>query len=122
MVGNGPHDSAHAPRVFDVAIAAAYAGAEAAAARTDAGWAAAASVTLGYADEVVLAPDELALVPGLARARLAQRVLIAAARRETATGTPTRDDGAWLIAAERDLLMLDETSPAACADAPKEWR
>lgn len=114
-------DAARTPRVFDLAIGAAYAAAEAAAAGS-APWEAAASFAAGYSDEVDLVGDEIALVPALARARLAQRVLIAAARARATSGTPTRDNDAWLVAAQRDLCAIAEASPSDAPDAPREWR
>jgi Ser/Thr protein kinase RdoA (MazF antagonist) len=115
-------DAAYAPRVFDIGIAAAYAAAEAAAAGAGSPWSAAASFTLGYADAVPIDGDELALVPALARARLAQRVLIAAGRRVASPAPPTRDNDAWLATPQRDLLAIVATSPSDADDAPKEWR
>ncbi|SFR89944.1 Ser/Thr protein kinase RdoA involved in Cpx stress response, MazF antagonist [Microbacterium sp. cf046] len=116
-------DAAHIARVFDVGIAAAYAGAEAARERgAGAVWGAAAAMTLGYADIVPLTATELAVVPAIARARLAQRVLIAAGRREVAVGTPTRDDDAWLASAQRDLLAITVRSPADAPESLEEWR
>ena len=114
-------DAARVPRVFDVAIGAAYAAAESAAAGS-APWEAAAAFVAGYADEVELAGDEIALVPALARARLAQRVLIAAARARASAGTPTRDNHEWLAAAQRDLCAVAEANPSDAPDAPREWR
>ncbi|WP_137845274.1 phosphotransferase [Microbacterium sp. 2FI] len=115
-------DAAHAPRVLDVGIAAAYAAAESAAASTMAGWDAAVSVTAGYAEEAGLTSAEIALVPAVARARLAQRVLVAASRRAAPATTPTRDDEEWFASTLRDLIAVASAPPGQAAEAPKEWR
>lgn len=111
-------DAAAGPRAFDVGIAAAYATSYAGCAP----WDAAAAITDGYRDGSSLTRDEVAAVPAIVRARLAQRVLVAARRRGTASAAPTRDNEAWLRVAQRDLLAVAETRPEDSQTVPKEWR
>ena len=96
-------DAVFAPRVCDVGIALSYTLGYTAESQA---WAAPAAFLAGYREVVDLTADELAVLPLLARARAAQRVLMSVGDEASIAPVGGRDDAARMRRAADDLTRL----------------